>query len=1265
MSRPKIKLQLKQVLNPITNRYVSVDNDSYKFLAKVTRMSEKEFGELQPSKYHIAQLKEFRDQYKVGKSRNFVTRGLKIRIPAQFALESNMYAGTWTLYNLKRFGAYAKDYNDLLSNLRPALIKTLQKERELKQNFRTILSARMRFVSRTLSAEAMPVFNSGSSLGNPVLEGSNIEAIADVMLNNILVKIVKYTEGRSGWIYISTLQVQLGTMKYVPQRGGSYIQLPKKIQATCTKAGVINIKSKDQKCFPRACYSFFHPSTKPNKNRQADYKEFESKFDCSMLSYPTLPSEIEPFEEANKLAITVIRVSVDDCKFVPFRSSKFSFESDYQKVTLLLIQDEDRYHYVSVKNVNALVRQSHGDHQGFTCLNCFRVKSSQEALDKHEVICRQMGSQIIKMPSEEDKYVQLPHPSKRKRQPIVMYMDMEAYLVPSDEKKGENTKVDNTHTLSGFGLTLACPGIPELEKYHQHRTVVNCEAELFELLHTAGEECSRALQKHRRNMVLTEEEQRQHWTATECYICHQKFDSSKFATSKVRDHCHATGKFLGSAHSKCNVLDKSCREIPVFIHNLKGYDSHFLLQHVEKYINDAKNYRLDVIAQTSEKFLTIGVKKSFYGIKFIFKDSFSFLSTSIDKLVESGKKSNMEFTYMKKNFPEHFELLTRKNVYPYEYMSSLEKFEETQLPPIDAFYSKLSGKGISEKDYEFAQQVWETMGCKTLQDYHDLYLKTDVLLLADVFENFRNLALKEYGLDPAHYVSIPGLAWDGMLITCWDRIQANGGLELFTNEDYYMFAERAIRGGISMVSNRYAKANNKYTEEGFDPNIVLSFILYLDANNLYGWSMAQKLPLNSFRMEGERDTDFFNHISDNADTGCFIEVDVEYPKELHDLHNDYPFLAEKVKVGRHTISPFTHALNDLNERKAGTCEKLVPHLGDRKNYVVHYRTLKQAVRHGLKVTKVHRVLWFKQVAWMKQYIDKNTELRKEAKANKDSFKSDFFKLMNNSVFGKTMENVRNRNDVYFTRINNEADNKRAQKYMNDIRLCEMPMPQGSSGLMTFNMKKVEVKLNKPIFVGASILDISKTLMYGFWYDYLLPKFGAENVKLLFTDTDSFCFHVKCEDFYKQTAGDASKYFDFSCYKGEFKNDCNKAVYGYMKDECPDYPIQEVVALKPKLYSIFTSSQDNDIHRAHKGCPTKAVTDKGLGLTHGDYLECLETGQSVNINFASIRSYNHELKTISMTKTGLSADDDKRYQLDKYGSFALGHYKLDNSIDDES
>ena len=273
--------------------------------------------------------------------------------------------------------------------------------------------------------------------------------------------------------------------------------------------------------------------------------------------------------------------------------------------------------------------------------------------------------------------------------------------------------------------------------------------------------------------------------------------------------------------------------------------------------------------------------------------------------------------------------------------------------------------------------------------------------------------------------------------------------------------ERGIRGGITQSVHRWAAVNSSYMGSEYDKSKPTKYLQYLDANNLYGWAMSQPLPTGEFRwVEFRKDWNpktIVEELEAKKNYGYLLEVDVRYPKNLHDYHNDLPFMCTKMKING--------------------VEKLVPNLYYKKRYVIHIRALDQALKHGLVLERIHRAIEFRQSAWMKEYIDFNTKLRTEAK---NDFEKDFYKLMNNAVFGKTMENIRKHRNIKL--VNNE------EEYLKNVM-----KPNFKSGtllgpdLMGCEMGKVRVVMNKPVYLGQAILDLSKTRMYEFHYDYMKCK----------------------------------------------------------------------------------------------------------------------------------------------------------------------------------
>ena len=356
--------------------------------------------------------------------------------------------------------------------------------------------------------------------------------------------------------------------------------------------------------------------------------------------------------------------------------------------------------------------------------------------------------------------------------------------------------------------------------------------------------------------------------------------------------------------------------------------------------------------------------------------------------------------------------------------------------------------------------------------------------------------------------------------------------------------------------------------------------------------------------------DFINNYGEDSDKGYILEVDVNYPKNLHGLHEHLPFLPERMKIGK--------------------CNKLACNLNDKKNYVVHIRSLKQALNHGLILKKVHRVIQFNQEAWLRPYIDMNTELRKKAK---NDFEKDFFKLMNNAVFGKTMENVRKHRNIKLV----TTDKRRNQLVSEPNYHTTKWFPEQ---LLAIEMKKTKVKMNKPVYLGLSILEISKILMYEFWYDYIKPKYG-DNVKLCYMDTDSFIMNIKTEDFYKDIADDVEKRFDTSNYEinRPLPIGKNKKVIGLIKDELGGKIMTEFVALRPKTYSNLTDDCEED--KKSKGTK-KCVIKRRLNFS--DYKDCLLNNEIILKSHQRFKSEKHDVYTEEVNKTALSSNDDKRLQI---------------------
>ena len=1059
-----------------------------------------------------------------------------------------------------------------------------------------------------------------------ILESTDIYEIYQEMVDEIEQEIQKTEEAEgSGWVFMEIENLTLHTVKWDPLKAGSYINLPKELK---NKKAIINMQNEDDKCFLWSVLRALNPRDKNAERVDKDLKSKENTLNMKGIAYPVDFQGIDKFEKQNpEISISLLGYNEKE-KVYPLRRSEYT--GCKHDIVLLLIKDGDNSHYCLVKNDSALLSSQINNHKGTRhfCLNCFNGFDTQESLNKHKEYCYNNECVKINMPPT-GSFLEFKNFAHSEKAPFAIYADFESLIKPLDvcdpdpeksytKKYQKHEPISFVYYIKSFDESVYKSN---LKFYVKEKESDEDAMEMF--INSLESDVREIANLKKKKMIFTPENEKEFINALTCWIC-----GKNMGNDRVRDHCHFTGKFRGAACNSCNLNFRRQNNISVFFHNLAGYDSHLFI----KKLGTEKEENIDCIPNNEEKYISFSktiitgqykkkgeIKNKTF--KIVFKDSMKFMGASLAKLVKNLPRD--AFNNLLKYFtPKQAELLKQKGFYPYEYMDNVERFKENKPPPQKAFYSKFNNKKIKEKNYNHVLNVWDALKMENLKDYHLNYNMTDVLLLADVFENFRDLCLKIYKLDPVYYYTAPGLAWDSCLK------MTNVQLELLTDVNMLLMFEKGIRGGISVISNRYGKANNKYMK-GFNKNALSKFLMYLDANNLYGWAMSLKLPTHGFKWlsSGEMEKLFNNQIVQVWEkTPCILEVDLEYPEELHDLHNDFPLCPERVKCGK--------------------VEKLIPNLNDKKNYVIHYKNLMQCLKLGMKLKKIHRGIRFVESEWMKPYIETNTILRAQAKNN---FEKDFFKLMNNSVFGKTMENIRNRVDVRL--VNTEEKFK---------ELAAKPNYKGrkifSENLISVHMKKTSLTMNKPVYLGMCILDLSKTLMYDFHYNYIKPKYGAK-AKLLFTDTDSFLYEIETEDFYKDISEDVKDRFDTSEYPedhpSEIPTGINKKVLGMFKDEENGNIMDEFVGLRAKLYSFIM--EEGKENKKCKGIKKQVVKNS---ITHEDYKTCLLTGKETLIKQNIFRSYEHEMYTEEINKIALSAADDKRYILSNgMDTLAWGHYKI--------
>lgn len=542
----------------------------------------------------------------------------------------------------------------------------------------------------------------------------------------------------------------------------------------------------------------------------------------------------------------------------------------------------------------------------------------------------------------------------------------------------------------------------------------------------------------------------------------------------------------------------------------------------------------------------------------------------------------------------------------------------TKIPRRAHFFSSLSEETISKEDYKFAKKVWKTFKCRNLVDYTELYCQIDTVLLAEIFQKFRVDMMRFSSLDPARYISLPAFSFDSMLKITKCK------LDLPTDINMVQFIENGIRGGVSFINTRYLTCKNKKEK-----------IHYIDANNLYGHAQMSNLPYQKFSWlkKSEIAKIDWKNIETESNVGYILEVDLIYPENLHETHSNFPLAPENIQVDFENLSPFSKRslFRTTKTKKYSDC-KLSSTFHDRKNYVLHFKNLKLYLSLGMKLLNVHRVLKFQQKQFIAPFIKMCTQERQKAKTK---FEQDQFKKVANSTYGKTIQNVRNYSTVKLHTTKKSLLNAISHHTFKHFVIID-------TNLVQTNHITPVICHDKPISVGMTVLELSKHIMFQFFYNVLLDsKFSVD---LGFSDTDSFLFKTSNTKEYEKKV---FPLMDFSNYPQDHPNfsEKNKAKLGFFKDELAgQYKISEFVGLRAKCYSMKMKTNQNEMieKKICKGLGRIAI-EKRLKFKH--YKACLFKHHDKRYDFCTIRSTKQNIKTVRINKKAISHFDSKRWLFD--------------------
>ena len=767
----------------------------------------------------------------------------------------------------------------------------------------------------------------------------------------------------------------------------------------------------------------------------------------------------------------------------------------------------------------------------------------------------------------------------------------------------------------------------------------------------------RASEEKFEEIQMTKEDWRRFNKAKSCPVCKRRFGPN---VKKVRHHLHSLARdhFLYAACFRCNAkMADQRRTLTCIAHNGNGYDIHLLLKERSK----ATGFR--ILPKSANTYHSVEIeepktednsKKNRGKIRFI--DSRSFLSSSLSKLAATHIKSGLPLEITKKLLVQNGvpravfpKLLSGKGVIPYRWIDSVEKLKEKRLPPKEVFFNDLTKEELSDEAYNDCQEIWRLGNCQDMKRFVELYILMDVGLLSDVMMSFRDTMFQYTGLDPFQFVSLPGLAWESMLK------KSGVKLELLTDMHLYSLFNKNIRGGLAAAMRTKTKANNRFCRN-YDKNRRTSYILYIDFNSLYGTVMSQfKLPVGNFEffLENEIDEIFgditgedlskFFQVDTDGEKAYFLLVDTFVPAEVALKTDDLPLSISKLEITEEMLSPRNReylAAHGRTHPKSST--KLVASHLPQEQCFMHVTLLKELMSHGLKVSKLHEVYRCDQSRFMKSFVDENVRQRSLATSESER---NLFKLFSNALYGKCCQNpLKHRERL---RIIEDEKLFLSTVFSPFFKRC-FPIREDRVACV---LEREEVELNSPIYIGMSILDLAKVLLYRFFHGTLKKIYG-ENVQLCYSDTDSLIIRVFCNDIYEDIRDipELNEWIDTSNFpEAHFLHDYErKGRLGLLKSETADKSIEEAICLRAKCYSLLL--EDGTEKRAAKGVPY--VCQKSM--THEMFRDVQLTKTERRFLFHAIRVKDCQASTAEYSRIGMNAYDDKRYIIDEERSVNYGH-----------
>ena len=992
----------------------------------------------------------------------------------------------------------------------------------------------------------------------------------------------------SGWRFDKINTMTIYFYKTSEMNGSNYIKIPLRSNA------ILNVENNDKYCFLWSILAWLHPCNNNHPNRVSNYKQYFNELNIQDFDFTNgfKCSDVHKFNELNNLSVNIFELNFYQDqnqwkhKLIPIEISK----NISDRVIDLAIY---KNHYVLIKKLDVFL----GDqNKKYICRQCLSSYTSQNMLIKHKPKCENNNITTITTTKESHLYWK----KHFHKNPLYfrIYADFEADNEKDDSVVGNKTNniYKQNPVLNGYHIVSELEDVLKSDYYQSPLGYDNVDWFVDKVIRLENK-MAFYFKNTNKDIIMTQEDEEDFRNNNICRFCEKEILSDK-----VRDHCHLTGSYRGPAHNICNinVTQKQSNFIPFIFHNFSNYDCHMFFKKLVDKKND--KVKFDIIPKTNEEYISVT-----YGcIRFI--DSYRFLSSGLDSLVKNLDED--DFKILKKEFPDKWRYLNKKLAYPYEYFNSIDDYKKPvhNLKKED-FFSKLKNKCPDDEEIQRTKEIIEIFNIKDGKELTELYLKSDVFLLADVFEKFIKISAEEFGINPLYCVSLPGYTWQcGMKYT-------DINLQTLQDKEMILLLENNIRGGISSVmGDRYIKSDDNKK------------ILYIDANNLYGHSMSQYLPFDEIKFDNNVTLEDIINTPDDNDIGYFVEVDLKYPDNIKEKTKKFPFAPVNKKINPDNYNDY---MKEIRPDTYVQTKKLICDWSDKKNYLIHYRMLKFYIRHGMVVERVHNIISFKQSRWLEKYISFITQKRNQAL---NDFEKDFYKLLINAFYGKSMENVRNRLKIKFFKKDDYREIIKQQS-----KLTFNGIHKSYENCYCYTVRQNEVLMDKPIYLGFTVLELSKLLMYETYYDKLQLYFGQANIQLHYMDTDSFILSVNTKNIFKDLRN-LEDIFDFSNLDKthELFTNKNKKVIGKFKIETPkNIWIDEFICLRSKMYAFKCG---DDSKNKLKGISKS----QSKNIKFEEYKKCLDGDDyQKDCNNYIIRSINHEMVLQEVKKSTLSIFDDKR------------------------